>query len=182
MKTAPHTGAPARLPAPGGALIAALERPRYEVLPLAGISDEVLSHVPPAVKVTVTASPSRGLEPTLRVVEDLAAREYAAVPHLAARLVRDRNHLKEVMLRLHSAGVRELFVIAGDASEQGGEFADAAGLLSAMGELRGPFEDIGISGYPESHQFISDETTIAAMSRRSPWPPTSSASSPSTLT
>jgi methylenetetrahydrofolate reductase (NADH) len=167
MKTA-HARSPGRHPTPDGALLAALERPRYEVLPLTGIVDNVVAHVSPAVKVTVTASPSRGLEPTLQVVEGLASRGYVAVPHLSARLMRDRQHLVEVMVRLQAADVREVFVIAGDARQQAGEFADAAGLLSAMGELRDRFREIGISGYPESHQFISDETTIEAMFEKEP--------------
>jgi methylenetetrahydrofolate reductase (NADPH) len=167
MKTA-HARSPAHHPTPSGVLLAALERPRYEILPLTGITDDVLAHVPLAVKLTVTASPSRGLEPTLRVVEGLASRGYAAVPHLSARLVRDRDHLEEVLMRLEAAGVREIFVIAGDARQQAGEFADAAGLLSAMGEFRERFREIGISGYPESHQFISDKTTIEAMFEKEP--------------
>lgn len=167
MKTA-HAQSPARHATASGALLAALEHPRYEVLPLTGITDNVLAHVPPAVKVTVTASPSRGLEPTLQVVESLVSRGYEAVPHLSARLMRDRRHLEEVMMRLQAADVREAFVIAGDARQQAGEFADAAGLLSAMGEFRDRFREIGISGYPESHQFISDETTIEAMFEKEP--------------
>jgi methylenetetrahydrofolate reductase (NADPH) len=166
MKTA-HTWSPSRR-TPGCALRAALERPRYEVLPLNGITDDVLAHVPRAVKITVTASPNQGLEPTIRVVEALASRGYTVVPHLAARLIRDRAHLEEVMLRLQATDVRELFVIAGDARQRAGEFADAAGLLSAMGEFRDRFNEIGISGYPESHQFISDETTIDAMFEKEP--------------
>jgi methylenetetrahydrofolate reductase (NADPH) len=167
MKAA-HAPSPAHHPAPNRALLAALERPRYEVLPLTGIIDDVLARVPTAVKMTVTASPSMGLEPTVRVVEALASRGYAAVPHLSARLIRDREHLEDLLLRLRAADVREVFVIAGDARERIGEFADAAGLLSAMGEFRDRFREIGISGYPESHRFISDETTIEAMFEKEP--------------
>jgi methylenetetrahydrofolate reductase (NADH) len=166
MRTA-HARSPSR-PTPGAALRAALERPRYEVLPLDGITDNVLAHVPPAIKITVTASPRKGLEPTLRVVERLASCGYTAVPHLSARLMRDGEQLADVLLRLQAADVRELFVIAGDARQQAGEFADAADVLSAMGEFRDHFQEIGIAGYPESHQFISDETTIKAMFEKEP--------------
>jgi methylenetetrahydrofolate reductase (NADPH) len=150
------------------ALIEALNRPRYEVLPLDGVVDEVITHVPRGIKVTVTASPSRGLEAALEPVERLSAAGYAVTPHLSARLVRDPGHLEELVGRLRSAGVTDLFVIAGDIREPAGQFEDTAALLSAMGQLRERFAEVGISGYPESHHVISDETTIEAMFEKEP--------------
>ena len=47
--------------------------------------------------------------------------------------------------------MRELFVPAGDAREPAGEFPGAAALLRAMDGLRDSFQEIGITGYPESH-------------------------------
>ena len=85
------------------------------------------------------------------------------VPHLAARLVRDGAHLDEVLDRLLAAGVVRLFVPAGDATQPAGEFEGAADLLAAMGSRRSEFEEIGITGYPETHHLISDEETIRAM-------------------
>jgi hypothetical protein len=41
------------------ALAELLRRSRFEVLPLDGIEEEVLEHLPTDTKVTVTASPSR---------------------------------------------------------------------------------------------------------------------------
>jgi methylenetetrahydrofolate reductase (NADPH) len=149
-------------------LLAALQRPRYEVLPLDGVAEEVIAHLPRGSKVTLTASPSQGLEATLTVAEALAPRDYAVVPHLSARLVRDRAHLEEIVARLRSVDVREVFVIAGDARRPAGEYTGAAELLAAMGELRESFAEIGISGYPESHRFISDESTIEAMFAKEP--------------
>jgi methylenetetrahydrofolate reductase (NADPH) len=150
------------------ALIEALRHPRYEVLPLEGIADEVAEHVPREVKLTITASPSRGLEASLVLVEHLRAAGYAVAPHLSARLVRDRGHLEELARRLVSVGVNDIFVIAGDTREPAGQFPGAADLLSAMGELRDRFAEVGISGYPESHHVISDETTIEAMFEKEP--------------
>jgi methylenetetrahydrofolate reductase (NADPH) len=149
------------------ALLDHLAHPRYEVLPLDGIEEQVLAHVPRAVKVTVTASPSRGLDATLAVTERLAAHGYEVVPHVSARLVRDPPHLHEIVQRLTAAGVHEAFVPAGDAKEPG-QFPSAASLLVAMGDLRGGFTDLGITGYPESHHIISDETTIQAMFEKEP--------------
>ncbi len=141
-----------------------LEHPRYEVLPLDGTEQRVLAHVPREVKLTVTASPVRGLDATLVLSERLAAAGYAVVPHVSARLVRDGAHAAEIVGRLREAGVREVFVPAGDANEPG-QFSDAASLLR---ELEGSFDEIGITGYPESHHLIDDDTTIRAMFEKAP--------------
>jgi methylenetetrahydrofolate reductase (NADPH) len=149
------------------ALAQLLRRPRFEILPLDGIEEQVLEHLGTDVKVTVTASPRKGLEATLDLSERLARAGYPVVPHLSARLIRDRAHLEDALARLREAGVRELFVPAGDATEPG-EFAGAAELLEAMGPLRADFDEIGITGYPESHHLISDEETIQAMFAKAP--------------
>ena len=149
------------------ALAELLRHPRFEVIPLDGIEEQVLAHLGTDVKVTVTASPRKGLEATLELSERLARAGYPVVPHLSARLVRDRPHLEEIVARLREAGVRELFVPAGDATEPG-EFAGAAELLRAMGPLRAQFDEIGITGYPETHHLISDEETIQAMFAKAP--------------
>lgn len=143
---------------------ALLERPRYEVLPVDGIEERVLAHVPRDVKVTVTASPARGLDATLAVAERLSGHGYAVVPHLSARQVRDHAHVEDIVARLHAAGVREVFVPAGDTKEPG-PFHDAASLLRV---LAGRFDEVGITGYPESHHLIDDDTTIQAMFEKAP--------------
>ena len=150
------------------ALVERLERPRYEILPLGRIVEEVVAHVPPDARVTVTASPNKGIEATVEAAEELAGHGYNVVPHLSARLLRDRAHLEEIVARLLAAGVHELFVPAGDADPPAGEFAGAVELLRAMGELRDAFAEIGITGYPESHHLIPDEETIQAMFAKAP--------------
>ncbi len=148
------------------ALAALLRHPRFEVLPLDGIEDDIRAHLGTDIKITVTASPRKGLEPTIELSERLARAGYQVVPHLSARLVRDAAELQEVLDRLLAAGVKELFVPAGDAAEPAGDFEGAAALLNAMGPGRERFEAIGITGYPESHHIISDAQTIEAMSEK----------------
>lgn len=140
-----------------------LAHPRYEVLPFGDVEEAVLEHVPAAVTLTVTVSPRKGIDHTLDVVERLTAHGYEVVPHLSARLVRDRGHLTEILARVDEIGARDVFVIAGDADQPAGEFVGAAPLLEAIADIGHRFEDVGITGYPESHPFISDETTIQAM-------------------
>jgi methylenetetrahydrofolate reductase (NADH) len=140
-----------------------LAHPRYEVIPLAGTEEAVLEHVPREVRVTVTTSPRKGLDPTLDLADRLAGHGYDIVPHLAARHVRDRIHLAELVERLRASGASDVLVMAGDAEEPAGDFDGSLPLLRALAELGQPFRDVGITGYPESHAFISDDATIKAM-------------------
>jgi methylenetetrahydrofolate reductase (NADPH) len=134
-----------------------------------GIVDDVVAYVPAEIKITVTSSPRRGLEATLRLCEQLASTGFQVTPHIAARLVRDERHLREIFEWLRAIGVRDVFAIAGDADMPAGRFRGATALLAAMAELREEIADVGISGYPESHPFISDETTIQVMFEKEPF-------------
>jgi methylenetetrahydrofolate reductase (NADPH) len=139
------------------------------VFPVEGIADQVVAHVPTDVKVAVTSSPTRGIEATLRLCEELAAAGFRVAPHLAARVIRDEQHLRDILGRLDAIGVRDVFAIAGDANEPAGAFGGALALLTAIAELGHRLEEVGISGYPESHPFISDETTIQVMFDKEPF-------------
>ncbi|HUC58361.1 MAG TPA: methylenetetrahydrofolate reductase [Streptosporangiaceae bacterium] len=145
------------------ALAPLLERARYEVLPTASAEQLVLKFVPREVTVTVTASPAKGLEPTLDLTERLIGHGYRAVPHLSARLVRDRTHFADVVARLVAAGVDDVFVPAGDADPPAGDFTSALDALERLTELGSPFPSVGITGYPESHPKIEDDVTVQAM-------------------
>ncbi|KAB1990076.1 methylenetetrahydrofolate reductase [Streptomyces triticiradicis] len=143
-----------------GALLSGV---RYEVLPAKATADQVLAHVPRDVVVTVTASPVKGLEPTLDLVGRLAAHGYRVVPHVPARLLRDDTHLKDVVDRLRETGVDDVFVPAGDADPPAGAFDGALPVLRRLSELGSPFARVGITGHPESHPLIHDDLAIQAM-------------------
>ncbi|MEV1068399.1 5,10-methylenetetrahydrofolate reductase [Streptomyces sp. NPDC050263] len=147
----------------GHGLRALLESVRYEVLPAGATEDKVLAHVPRDVVVTVTASPAKGLEPTLDLAGRLSAHGYRVVPHVPARLLRDDAHLKEVASRLREAGVDDVFVPAGDANPPAGAYDGALPVLRRLSELGRPFAHVGVTGYPESHPLIHDDVTIQAM-------------------
>lgn len=142
---------------------ALLESARYEVLPTEGIAENVLKHVPAEVTVTVTASEHQGLEATLGVCEHLAAAGRRAVPHIAARLVRDRHQLRVIIDRLAEAGIRDIFVPGGDATPPAGSYTNALELLQDIHELEAPIDQIGIAAYPEPHPQIEADSLARAL-------------------
>ena len=156
-------GAPAV--AEQSALSVLLQDPRYEVIPVQGIEQKVAT-LPYGATVTVTASPKQGLDRTVDVSAALAARGFTVIPHLAARMVAGRSHLERLLQRLDGAGIREVFVVGGDADPPAGDYADAGDLLEELAGLAHPFARIGIGGYPEGHPLISDERLFEALRRK----------------
>lgn len=144
------------------ALTRVLSHARYEVLPTQTIEAKVLESVPTTVPVTVTASPSMGLDRTIETAERLTAAGYSVVPHLAARMISGRSELEEVVARLRAAGITSVFVPGGDADAVG-DYPDALSLLEDLTALGSPFEQVGVAGYPESHPIIDDDLTIQSM-------------------
>ncbi|MPZ85804.1 MAG: 5,10-methylenetetrahydrofolate reductase [Actinophytocola sp.] len=136
---------------------------RYEVIPTNTIEARVAESVPLEVTITVTASPTKGLGPTLDLAERLAERGYRVVPHLSARLVVDERHLKEIVDRLTTAGIDDVFVPAGDADPPAGRYDGTLPLLAELTALGRPFRHVGITGYPQSHPAIDDDIVVQAM-------------------
>jgi methylenetetrahydrofolate reductase (NADPH) len=140
-----------------------LQRVRYEVIPTASVEDKVLAAVPKDVTVTVTASPTKGLDTTLDLAVQLAGAGYRVVPHISARLVVDKAHLSDIVARLVAVGIDNVFVPAGDAVEPAGSYEGSLPLLADLTALGSPFGSVGITGYPETHPSIDDDITVQAM-------------------
>jgi methylenetetrahydrofolate reductase (NADPH) len=140
-----------------------LSGPRYEVIPAKATEQAVTDWVPPGATVTVTASPVKGLGPTIELAGKLAGRGYRVVPHLAARSVESQAHLDGIVARLTACGVDDVFVPGGDATDPAGPFDGALPLLQRLAEMGRPFGRTGITGYPESHPKIGDDVTVQAM-------------------
>ena len=149
-------------------VIALLEEPRFELMPFESM-DEQLEYLPDGAEVAITTSPTLGLEATLEWTERASGRGYEVVPHVAARYVRDEAHLEEVAGRLTDAGVTDVFVPGGDREEPVGEFASAYEFLSTLEQSDYAFEEVGITGYPEGHAFLDDETLAESMAKKAPY-------------
>ncbi|MEX2185096.1 MAG: methylenetetrahydrofolate reductase [Chloroflexota bacterium] len=148
------------------ALRAALADPIFELLPLKNLPDQIPA-LPAGARVSVTASPNKGMDATLDWAAQLQADGFRAIPHLSARMIPTRSKLEELLGRSRDAGLTSAFVVGGDADEPG-EYLDGLSLLRAMGEIGHPFETVGCPGYPNGHADIPDAALERALRDKAP--------------
>ena len=135
--------------------------PRFELIPLRTALEKAEA-LPSGSAVTVTASPSHGIEATFDLAEGVAAMGHEATPHLSAHMIRDGAHLGELLARARASGFRSAFVVGGDARDKGA-FHDGLMLLRAIHEAGNPFETIGVPAYPEGHGDIPDDVLMRVL-------------------
>ena len=154
--------APARV-----ALAAALADPIFELLPLKNLPDQI-PFLPAGARVSVTASPAKGIDATVDWAARLQADGFRAIPHLSARMIPDRTKLAELVARAREAGLTSAFVVGGD-SDEPGEYLDGLSLIKAMTELGHPFETLGCPAYPQGHPDIPDAALASALMDKAPY-------------
>lgn len=140
-----------------GALLRDLREAYMEIFPAPGI-EEKLQVLEPNAYVAVTCSPTKGIDETLDLTENIVGRGFRVVPHIAAKNVRDMDHLGEIIRRLNEVKIDSLFVPGGDRAKPIGEFATALELLRAIDEFDHNFSQIGVAAHPEGHPDINDDT------------------------
>lgn len=138
----------------------------FEIIPMKNAFEKAVD-LPAGALVSVTASPVKGMEATVELSEQLADRGYRVIPHLSARLTKSSAELEGHVKRIADAGITRAFVVGGDADDPG-EFFDAMDLIRALESIDHPFTEIGVTGYPEGHPFISDDLLVAALLEKQP--------------
>ncbi|MDZ7849550.1 MAG: methylenetetrahydrofolate reductase [Halodesulfurarchaeum sp.] len=146
-----------------------LTEPHYELLPFSGLYEEA-KQLPDGSTVALTASPDKGVDETIDRSIELAEMGFEVSTHVAARAVRSEDHLEELTDRLKGAGIEDIFVPGGDNEEPEGPYDSAYALLTDLDEEIGTeFERVGITGYPEGHQFIDDDTLREHLVKKEPY-------------
>src|SRR5438876_11296140 len=85
---------------------------RYELIPLASALEHAAT-LPPGSQVTVTASPSHGIEATCDLADAVAAQGHDVTPHLPAHRHRDRADLPDPLEPAQAHGLRKGIVQGG---------------------------------------------------------------------
>lgn len=133
----------------------------YEIVPMKSI-EQAIDDLPSGAAVSVTCSPAKGLPPTLEYSERLLDRGHEPIPHLAARMVESTEHATELAAWLRARGLREVFVIAGDAPEPAGPYEGVLPFIRDLLDADPGVERLGIAGYPDGHammdaSFVSEQ-------------------------
>ena len=144
-----------------------LEHPKFEVLPLKNVLDQV-GWLPGGATVSITASPTKTLEDTMDVAAELCQRGFQAVPHLSARMTHDKRHLAALLGRMEELEISRIFLVGGDASQRG-IFPDAYSLLLAMDDIGHHLSEIGVTSYPEGHGVIPYAKLRQALHDKQPY-------------
>jgi methylenetetrahydrofolate reductase (NADPH) len=139
-----------------------LERARFEVLPLGAIDREVARHLASGTTVHVVCPADLGADVSVRYAIRIAEKGFDVVPHLAARTVRDREHLRTLCARMAEAGIVRGFFPGGDGVPVG-DYSSAVDLLHDLSEIEHSLSDIGVTCYPQSHPTIPPDVLMEAL-------------------
>jgi methylenetetrahydrofolate reductase (NADPH) len=146
------------------ALVRLLSDPHYEVFPVPGVEKDLVAYLEPDVVVHVMSPPAAdGTDRSVDAACRIARAGFQAMPHIAARCVRDRSHLEQLLARASEAGIKHGFFPGGDLDSPIGEYESAVALLRDLALVPHSLTEIGVAAYPEGHRAIPDETLIAAL-------------------
>ena len=138
-----------------------IENARYEVVPLKTLRAQI-PHLPKGCSVSVTCSPTKGIEPTLQLSAELNGDGHHAVPHIAARLVEGREHVEKIAARINEHEITEIFVVGGD-PDPVGPYADGLSLMRDLLPLCQTVRTVGVPSYPDHHTVIPDAALDEAL-------------------
>jgi methylenetetrahydrofolate reductase (NADPH) len=143
------------------ALARVLADPTFELIPLKDAVEQA-AQIPVGRTVSVTASPGKTIEATVELAIELEHAGLRAIPHLSARMIRDRAHLAAILDRLADGGIDRAFVVGGDADAPG-EYLDGLSLLRAMADLGKLPAELGCPCYPQGHPDIPEDVLLQAL-------------------
>lgn len=135
---------------------------RFELIPMKSIEQAILD-LPSRAPVSVTCSPVKGISATQEISARLIASGHEVVPHFAARLVESREHVQKLANWVREQGIKEVFLIAGDAENPLGPYTDGVELLRDFLDSNSGVARVGFGSYPDGHAFISREALSTAL-------------------
>lgn len=128
----------------------------FELIPMKSV-DAAIEALPAGAKVSVTASPVKGLDATMELTDRIRAAGHRPVPHLSARLTGGPAHVARLAKWLRTEGHDTVFVVAGDAETPAGPYDGALSFLTELFTHDTGLRRVGITSYPDGHPIIPAE-------------------------
>lgn len=125
----------------------------YEIIPLKSAADAIAG-LPSGAKASVTCSPTKGIDATIALTDQIRARGHRAIPHIAARMVEGPQQVARIAQWLRSEDIDELFLVGGDANAAAGPYLDAMSFLRALLDADSGLRTVGVTAYPDGHPAI----------------------------
>jgi methylenetetrahydrofolate reductase (NADPH) len=147
------------------ALAESVRQAYMEIFPTPTIESK-LDVLEPESYIAITCSPSKGVDATLEMSARLAQRGFKIVPHIAAKMVKDEAHLREIMACLDDMPIVSLFVPGGDSVKPAGKYSTALELLRDIAEFDHKFNEIGVAAHPEGHPSVSDAVLMEQLLKK----------------
>jgi methylenetetrahydrofolate reductase (NADPH) len=137
-----------------------LESPRWELAPVKNpllLADEL----PVGATVTMgTFATSEGFEKSIELVDGFIKKGFQVIPHLPARSLRSRSHLKEILDAYHGVGVADIFAIAGNTKKPAGPYD---GALEILADTVAAGFKVGVAAYPDGHVYLNETDAFSLL-------------------
>ncbi|MBL8552497.1 MAG: methylenetetrahydrofolate reductase [Hyphomonadaceae bacterium] len=106
--------------------------------------------------IAITFLPNESMEDRVAAAVEVRQLGFEPMPHLSARRIASLAELEGALARsVAEAGVKRVFLVAGDPPQPAGPFADALSLLQTGVFERSGIRAVGIAGHPEGHPAMS---------------------------
>jgi methylenetetrahydrofolate reductase (NADPH) len=155
---APVGAHPPSLGASSGAAAAAIMRDfSIETTPkLAARIENHRALLPPGTTVYVAAIPGTALQDVAALCKRLVAEGLEPVPHLAARAMRDAQHLKLWLSEMQESGVHHVLLLAGDTETPAGKYTSSLDILCSDLLPHYGITHVDIVAHPEGSLHMAD--------------------------
>jgi methylenetetrahydrofolate reductase (NADPH) len=115
------------------------------------------SRIAPETPIAITFLPNETMDARIAAAAEVRALGFEPMPHLSARRITSHEELEQIVARtVAEAGVKRMFLVAGDPPVPAGPFADTMALLATGLFERHGIRAIGIAGHPEGHPSMTE--------------------------
>lgn len=134
-----------------------MDEPRFELIPAHRIVERAMKTLPSHSTLTITCSPTKGVNETIETSIALAPHFTRVIPHIAARMIQSEGHLEELLYKLQAYDLDEIFVVGSDQGQPLGPYRHGLDLLQTLTTREHGLRRIGIPAYPEGHPHIDND-------------------------